>query len=280
MNRHWLQAAARTPNPPRSIVIVLGWWGAEPQHLGKYAELYHDRNCLTVQGIVDTWAVLWKNHLSIDSFSIDTVKKVNKLLQSYENDKVPVILHTFSNGGTFVTERVERLITKAKQGETKPEHTEELLLFDDHLRGQIFDSAPSYPSLDLMMSAMNLAVPGGKMVHLPLLATFSLGLLLSGETFAKNKWLDYWNHLLDSDFCRRQGYIYSTGDEVVSFKDLDYLVAHRKKLLSADKETDVPMEDLIVRRLEDSPHIQHLRAHPEVYHEFIDACLDRWVPDR
>jgi len=260
MNGHFLNVASfALPRQPRAIVVLLGWWGAEPRHLAKYANLYHVKNCITVQGIVSRWVTLVKHDPSIDEFALQTVNHVNKIVRAYEPLKLPVIIHAFSNGGAFVVERMESLIENRKDDA-------EIQFFAERLRGEVFDSAPAYPTKDNGMNALKASIRN-PMLQIPVMAVLYLwGMLLPSSI---RKWFAFWNHIETSKTCKRQAFIYSANDRLTAASPLEDLIVKRQELLGK--------ENLLVKKLDDSPHVMHLRTDPEGYNNFVDECLGKWM---
>lgn len=71
------------------------------------------------------------------------------------------------------------------------------------------------------------------------------------------------------DFPKKQVYLYSKIDSMIRYKDVDKFIAHQQTLGA----------EIDSKCFEDSPHIQHLRVHPEEYRSrcsnFIDEILKK-----
>jgi hypothetical protein len=157
MNR---QHSFLVQHPPadkaRAIVVLFGWWGASTKHLNKYAELYQERGFQTIQVILDKNAILLIDTPAVENCALRTIDKTAKAIRHYSassDKKIPVIFHAFSNGGAYVVERVEHFIRqeilKKELGDT------DVSLVGDHLQGEIFDSAPAWPSTEGFDTAMS-----------------------------------------------------------------------------------------------------------------------------
>jgi Eukaryotic protein of unknown function (DUF829) len=254
---------------PRAVVVIFGWWGAELRHVEKYAELYHERNCATVSVVADTLQVMMHlGYPSLDGCVCDAVSAVAKILRDNEKDgkKIPVILHAFSNAGSFLVERLEVLVQQAR-GDLKLGCSEDLIFVGERLDGQIFDSSPAYPDIKLGFTSTNGVVFGDS-----LLAKFIVGILflLAGGVSVVFNWIlglpdvrwTFWNNMRDGRLCLRQAYVYSTADTITNVAKLEELIENRKKF-----------SKVTVQRFDDSQHVMHLLKHPLVYQKLVDNFL-------
>jgi molybdopterin biosynthesis enzyme len=70
----------------------------------------------------------------------------------------------------------------------------------------------------------------------------------------------WYEEIYESDTRFPQQFIYSTGDELINYEDVDHLVARRKK-----------MNKVFVQKFgSQSPHVAHLRHDEEKYTETIN----------
>jgi hypothetical protein len=250
---------------PRAVVLLLGWWGARIKHLTKYAELYKSRKCLTVQAIAVDMAVLTHNNRLLDECALIAASETAKILRELGNDTVPVIIHSFSNGGAYVVERLEVLIQEARDGKKHGESNEDLILVGERLQGQIFDSAPAYPTASSAIKAMSSVFSNSLLrALLSILVT-----LHACYDYALHNYFgypdgrkDFFKYMANSRICLKQAYIYSAADEITDVVKLEELIAARQKI-----------SDVQICKFDDSFHVQHLRKHVAVYHEFVDSFL-------
>ena len=249
---------------PRAVVLLLGWWGAKTKHLSKYAEIYRQKHCFTVQAIGDKIAVLAHDNSSLDDCICTAVQHMAKLLNAVEND-IPVIVHAFSNGGAYLLERLEKLILKAR--ETKA--NADLILVGERMKGQIFDSSPVYPSVEAATKAMVPVFPS-KFMQMLIGTIFyingALSLFFKFITGKKTYEEQFWEHMISTEMCKNQAYIYSTTDTITNVEHLECLIESREAL-----------SDSNVRRLkfEDSQHVQHLRTHPNDYDKMVSEMIEK-----
>lgn len=254
---------------PRAIVLLMGWWGAELRHVEKYAKLYHAKDCATVSVIADTLQVMM--HLGypcLDNCVRDAAKEVCRIIRNHETSgrKIPVIVHTFSNAGTFMAERLEVLIQQARD-DLKVPCCEDLVLLGARLDGEIFDSAPAYPDIKLGFTSTNGVVFGNSII-----VKIIVGLLffMAGALSVIFNWIlglpdvrwTFWNNMREGRLCLRQAYIYSTADNITNVTQLEELIENRKQF-----------SNVSVLKLEDSKHVLHMTKHPEAYGKLVDDFL-------
>eukprot|EP00797_Seminavis_robusta_P031654 Sro692_g188050.1 transmembrane protein 53 (254) ;mRNA; r:22360-23121 len=244
----------------------MGWWGAELRHVEKYAELYRKRDCATVSVVADTLEVMMHlGYPSLDGCVRDAVSEVAKILRDNEKDgkKIPVILHSFSNAGSFLVERMECLIQLARE-DLKMRGSEDLCLVGARLDGQIFDSCPAYPDIKLGFTSTNGVVFGQSLI-----IKIIVGILffLAGAVSVVFNWIlglpdvrwTFWNNMREGRVCLRQAYIYSTADSITNVYRLEELIENRKKF-----------SNVTVQKFDDSKHVTHMMKHPQTYEKLVD----------
>jgi hypothetical protein len=252
---------------PRAVVLLLGWWGARIKHLTKYAKLYQDRNCLTVQAIAEKSAVLTHNNRSLDECALAAAAHIAKLLDEVDDEKVPVIFHAFSNGGAYLIERLEILIQEARDGKNHGESNKALLLIGERLQGQVFDSAPAYPSAQSAVRAMSSVFTSSIMralISILVTSHYYYDMILHHVFGYPNGRNDFYKFMANSQLCLKQAYIYSAADDITDVKMLEELIASRQKI----------SDDILVKKFDDSLHVQHLRMHEAAYNQVVDRFLE------
>lgn len=251
----------------KAVVVLLGWWGANIKNLSKYAELYRQRNCLTVQAIAQDFAVLTHNNRLLDECALVVASQTAKILRKLGDDKVPVIFHAFSNGGAYLVERLEFLVHEAREGRNHGEGNADLLLLGERLQGEIFDSAPAYPSATSAVKAMSSVFSNSVVLR----ALLSLLVTLHGmyDYILHNVFgyadlrKQFFKNMANSRICLKQAFIYSTADDITDFVRLKELIETRKQIC----------DDVLVTQFDDSLHVQHLRMHPAAYNQVVDSFL-------
>ncbi len=270
-----------------AVVILYGWLGCIPKNLKKYAELYTNHaqhKCAAIYGTVNTAAVIFRHKPSLTASVMDSVRKAASIVREVEASKkmagdsahvgepIPVLLHYFSNGGSFLAIRLKELINDAIAGNIKEEQdSEDLILLNERLKGrghEVLDSSPAFISEAISYRVLDASVP-----NLP------LRILLKGLLFMSLKFhrlisylpgrnaenLVFWNDVLESDLCPRQAFVYSTADRLTDSKKLDEYIDERKK-----RGIDVTA----VLKFEDSDHVMHMRKYPKEYQEkIVDHAL-------
>jgi hypothetical protein len=263
--------------PPRAVVILLGWWGAQMKHVQKYSALYQERNCVTVTGIVESKAILTLDIYALEAFAqklaSQTATVVREMEQAPNNGgkKIPVMIHSFSNGGAYPLWRLEVLIERAMMEKNVAEiqKTQDLLLIGDRLRGEIFDSAPCFPDNNSAMKAMKHSISNTilrNIFRVTLLIHVFLVLVHRILFNKSDSRMDFWKHMTESRLCLNQAYVYSTMDDITDVKMLEELVSARQGHAHAH---------ILVKKFDDSEHVQHYRKYQSEYCELMDTFLDR-----
>jgi Eukaryotic protein of unknown function (DUF829) len=254
---------------PRAVVLLMGWWGAEIRHVNKYAELYQKRDCATVSVVADTLQVM--THLaypSLDDCAREGAREVAKLLRENEKDdkKIPVIIHAFSNAGSFMVDRLEVLIQEARE-DLKAKSSEDLVLVGSRLNGEIFDSSPAYPDVSLGFTSTNGVVFGDLLivkviVGIIFMLAGGLSLLFNWVMGLPDVRWTFWENMREGRLCLRQAYIYSTADSITNVERLEELIKNRKKF-----------SNVTVQKFKDSKHVTHMMTHPATYEKLVDDFL-------
>jgi hypothetical protein len=261
------EVPADLKTPPRAVVLLLGWWGAKSKQLAKYTKLYQDRNCMTVQAIADKNGVLTHNNRLLDECALIAADHVVNLLDELDNKKIPVIIHAFSNGGAYVVERLEVLIQEARDGKNRSESERTLLVLGARLQGEVFDSAPAYPTAQSAINAMSSVFASSIMravVAIVVTSHYYYDMVLHHVFGFANGRKDFYKFMADSRFCLNQAYVYSASDEITDVTLLEELIASRRKIT----------DDILVKKFDDSMHVQHLRMHEVAYTEFVERFLE------
>jgi hypothetical protein len=258
----------------RAVVLVFGWFGSELRHVNKYSQLYHTRNCATVTGVADSYALIKVEKQILDAFALEAAKKVIRILKEEDLD-LPVIAHVFSNGGTIPLSRLETLIHKANRARAKgtmSQMDEDLILLGNAMQkgGQIFDSSPCFPDYVTGLRGIGSGIQNSAFRFVAQFAFLFMILIqtplvwLSGEPSFT---IRFWKHVMERPITSRQAYVYSTKDDITNCTKLEGLIAHRKRTVGS--------ANILIKKFTDSKHVLHLRQHPEEYVAFVDEMLDR-----
>jgi hypothetical protein len=260
---------------PRAVVLLLGFAGAKPKHIAKYADLYNRNRCSTVSGTATNYDIFSANKAGQDAMAIDAVRQVTKVLRACDaskwNDKteIAVVMHIMSNGGSFITTRLGLMLeAAAKEDLQNKQDTEDLRLFAQSLKlgYQIFDSAPGNSTMKSSFNVIKDLIPN-KFIAIPAAAAFTVVVALldatSLVTGRRPEGEIFWNLLLNDTSCMRQAYIYSHSDEICDATKIAEMAEERKKR----------GVHVMTKHFEDSKHVQHLRTHEAEYLEFIATML-------
>ena len=242
----------------RAVIVLLGWWGAERRQLQKYGEIYQNEKCTTVAGVANRFALLRKDDRSLARFADKCITETAAVLRM-SDQKVPVIFHLFSNGGCFVFEQIELQLQKA------PENSDSELV-GRCLRGQLFDSCPSYVTYDSSIAALQGAFPSHIFRFLkPVIRLLYLAEMIKNKVSGIIPWPEsFWDHFLNSKLNTSHAYIYSSNDRITDHSKIDELIKRRQ-------ESPLPVS---VLKFSDSPHVQHFLHHEEEYKHFVIDFVD------
>jgi hypothetical protein len=291
--------ASGAPRNARAIVVLIGWWGAKPQHLNKYGDMYQELlpSAAIVTGTASTLSILLKHDDQLRDFARKGLEAIASVLADYENLHVPVLVHVFSNGGGFVWHHMMDILETQEDAalmqfqhhlpinlsmstidtEETPLHANTALsLMRKNIRGLIFDSSPAYPKIDNGIAALEgSGMVGNRLLMGLLKCIFVLFYVLESLWDRINnrphRLMQYWKGLIECDWDVPQGFIYSSVDRMVDPDHLEEFIQARKTaLLRHDK-----LDGISVLKFDDSPHVLHYKYHPEEYTEFVDGFLQR-----
>jgi len=261
---------------PRAVVLVLGFAGAKPKHVAKYAGIYNTLKCSTVAGTATSTDIFTGNTVNQDALALDAVRQVAKMLKEDDDTepKTPVVMHILSNGGTFISNRIGIMLeshekSNKQQGEKDQETSHDLRLFGERLKlgCQIFDSAPGYFSTQATFNVIRNIMPN-QIIGYPVAALYVVftqvlnfsSYVMGQPTYGE----EFWTRLQKDTSCLRQAYIYSHDDDIIEGKYIEELAEDRKAV----------SEYVVLKRFEKSAHVQHLRKHEEEYVTFVKATLE------
>ena len=287
----WTLSLPNGDEPPKAIVVIIGWWGSQPKHLKKYASNIYtkDWNCATLAGTAPPRDILFKNDTALQIFAQDCLQALSDFLQDSEintNPRIPVFIHLFSNGGGFVWEHMEQLLHNSASdrlfesfssfdSEDTPLHCNtNFYAIRRNLAGIIYDSCPCYPSWRSGKNALSasLTASGSPIIVVWFLtAIMYVGYLLEHlwnciRGKKQHRLKEWFQHLQDSDLCHQEAYVYSTADNVCEPTHLQDFISSRKQRHHAIVE---------VLEFDDSPHVQHYLKHPDEYADFIHTFCSR-----
>lgn len=267
--------------------MLLGWLGAEPKHLKRYAEIYASKGINTLSFVVPVSEVLWfdlgKNVESrVERLANDIV---DWLMESEKDGKKRcLVFHTFSNTGWLVY----GAILSRLQG--KPELMERIKGCivdsggDPELNPKVWAagfvaamlkkrSSAAYPVGEIGEMEPTPTVPKLKQNEPDLLENILLFVLEKLFSFLLN--FPYINQRLlkvltdlskNSPSCP-QLYMYSTADKVIPFSSVESFMEDQRRMGRNVRSFNFQW----------SSHVDHFRTFPDLYSSnvssFLDECL-------
>ncbi|KAF3390596.1 hypothetical protein F1880_008967 [Penicillium rolfsii] len=257
------------PTPPTTIVIF-GWGDGMPKHVSKYADGYHALypSARILVAISKTF------HASNQPLN-DRIQAMMPIIDTVfptptgdggNSPKERLLLHVMSNtGGIFVA---AALAAYQERHGTEKALPHELLVCDSTPGGLVF-------SAQVGRWSRAMAVGTAKMFPWPFIVTQALWwVFLWGnylwERIKGTEPSGVWANRVSNDeqTATRSAsrlYLYSKEDEIVWYEDLEENVAQVKRL--GYRAVDMEM-------FEGSPHVGHMRMHPEQYWNRISGCWD------
>ena len=275
----------------KAVVLMFGWFGSEKKHVRKYANLYIHRKCAVVYGITPPLSVVFDHKPTFRKLAIESVGEVCKLVRQVEEEKrihtiqqekgrsletseekpLPIVVHSFSNGGAFVTTVLASMIKELKE-QTEEEESQDkidLRFFSDRIKSngfEVFDSAPAYLYPEKLHQVIESAIQ-----NVPA-QVISKGLLVVGKGLTQLSDLlrkkepypiQFWNDVIEGDMCKRQAFLYSTKDMLTDFSKVEELIQIRKSRGF----------EVIALNFKDSDHVQHWRKYPKEYENVLEKVL-------
>ena len=227
-----------------------------------------------------------------------------------EKNKIPVIVHMYSNGGTFMVEEMDRQISLLEESAESNYCREEncksnttipaQLIVADRIRRYgylFFDSCPCYLHMvwDIRPEYWKTAFPfpmwnrlssSGvavgdllRKVYLLMAATsLSFWCLLTGSPGRSKK---FWSCMLKPPInARHLVYMYSKNDKVTDSSRIDDLIAEQtqqqrqqQRSFHVDKDGGTNSPSIVAYKYDDADHVDISTVHPEEYNRAIDEAL-------
>ncbi|KAJ5692202.1 hypothetical protein N7462_001625 [Penicillium macrosclerotiorum] len=245
------------PADEPTTIIIFGWGDGMPKHVAKYSDGFHDLYP-SARIVVVLSATLQASKQPLE----DRVKAMMPIIDTVfptptgdGAEEERVLLHAMSNtGGIFVAAAVTAYQERHGGNQRLPH---ELLVCDSTPGGLVFSTQVGRWSRAMAVGTAKF-FPGR----------------LSSPTLCGIQWLSgsepsgVWaNRVMnDESFTTRKSsrlYIYSKEDEIIGYEDLEENVAQVKTLGYRAVDTEM---------FEGSPHVGHMRLHPEQYWNRISEC--------
>jgi len=245
---------------PRAVSIVLGHLGASNATLERYSQLYLNRNCSVIAAASPPLRFMLNQSLRPTAQEI-----VNHAVTALRDvsPKVPLVIHSFSNGGALLLEQIELILSEDDGSQ------EDLQLVSSRLQKgyQFFDSCPCYIRTIWDTSRLTASFPNPKMSSVgrtiyALSASSSLTLWCT-FTLSWHRPQQFWQRMVNSQACNFQIYMYTTTDMASDANAVDQLVETRRSMGI----------DCTAYRYNDSNHCRLDKDHPEEYGKAIDDAL-------
>ncbi|XP_068095637.1 transmembrane protein 53 [Hyperolius riggenbachi] len=243
------------------VVFLLGWAGCKEKHLTKYSEIYHKQGCIVI-----SHTAAWRTIFFAESFGLrslrDEAKKLLDLLFDYEIEKNPIVFHVFSNGGFMLYRYIVELLRSHQR------------MRELHVVGTIFDSAPGNRNVFGSVKALNtiLTANTNRFLRYLALAAFAVMVfILRIILYPMTRFLheNHYDAMIKDPSRWPQLYLYSRADHIISYLDVEKMVAARRY-------RHLPTESL---DFQESEHVCHYRRYPERYSnicsKFLRDCIQR-----
>lgn len=243
------------------IVMLLGWAGCQDRYLMKYSKIYEDRGLITVRYTAPVETLFWKR-----TAMKPIGEKILKLIHDMNFDSHPLIFHIFSNGGAYLYQHISLAIRKNKN--------------PIQIRGMIFDSAPGERRMLGLFRAVT-AIYGKERKKCNCLAAVFITLTLSFMWFVEETYTAFkslfvktepsqtnpFNDLKNEPNQFPQLFIYSKGDVVIPYEDIENFAKYRE-------QRGVDVSKIC---FEDAEHVKIYTKYPQQYIHcvcsFINNCL-------
>lgn len=192
----------------------------------------------------------------------ESAVKVLEMIEDLSLEENPIMFHVMSNAGAILYCSICEVLRSDPQFSKLK------------VRGSVFDSTPCKKRIGAAIKALSTSLPPRNPI-VNLLITFIFSLLIIGKYFF-TQIARLLGLAVDDGDCHEslandpsewpQLYLYSKADKIVSYHDIDELIARRRK------------RGFLIFSLcwEDSEHVSHFRTHRETYlkqcYDFLDIC--------
>lgn len=245
---------------PRAVSIILGGLGVSSDALASYGRMYHaERQCSVVEACSPP--LRFMRNQSLQPTARAVLAEAAKVLKGTPHT-VPLVIHSFSNGGAFLLEEMENLLETEDSDDTK-------LLASRLKQGyQFFDSCPCYIRTIWDVSHLAASFPNrawspyGRSAY-AVAASLSLTAWCTA-TLSLSRPSRFWSRMENSRACSHQIFVYTSADMLSDAAAVDRLIDVRRQSHGVTCS---------VRRYDDSGHCRLDKDHPEDYGRAIDDAL-------
>jgi Eukaryotic protein of unknown function (DUF829) len=304
MRKSLSTAASSNPSKSKPTVVLAGWLGSQPSKLRRYREFYALRGHATILRIATpAMVVSVQPHALIprvpvqprrlswtptdaqeeraagataSSLELKTMHDLawDTLRELHGQESPRFVVHSFSNGGCFLYEQIQRILgTRHEQADIDTSTALRKL----EMVGAVFDSCPG---LDL--STLDGALAYCTADELEQLEAKLPNYRADLQQHLGQRQDEFRQHMLETSPDMPQLYIYSRNDVLAPFAPLDQLVEERAKnarrRMRSRLAGQAPPSPLGVVRtlvLDDSPHCAHYLYHRDQYEAALESFLAR-----
>ncbi|KAK0386387.1 hypothetical protein NLU13_6224 [Sarocladium strictum] len=258
--------ATATPNSPDDpdMILIFGWGDGLPKHVAKYAEgfsgLYPAARQILVLGPISKVFFASLARRVVDMTPV--VEALGDIVNPSATKKSKIMVHCMSNtGGSNYASMLQAYLDK--YGQPFPH---QLVVFDSTPGSPVF----SWKRMGQWSRAMSMGIAG--MFPWPEIVTrFFMGFativvyvagFLSGEEPAGKFAVRVMDDARYVPTETKKLYLYSKEDDLISYEDIESYEAHAR---ASGYETKAVV-------FQGSPHVGHMRLHPEQYWGSIKAA--------
>lgn len=232
------------------VAVLFGWINGTEKQLMKYADLYLRRGVSAV--VVQSRA----RHVMDPVFGAGCAQHVAGFLEAEEPDS-RIFIHGFSVGG-FLYGQLLRTLDSAPTEIRLPRAPGVTGRWSSRVAGQFFDSAVDVDGVPTGLARAATARPWAqKVISATVSSLLSLRPAVSREHNASSS--AFRGHILPVPSTM----LYSAQDKIAD-------PAHIERAAGQWRERGVPVR---MCRVQDSPHIQHLRHHADQYEAAVEEML-------
>lgn len=266
--------AQSKPGSGPDLVILCPWLYARSRHIAKYSasyqEIYPSTPILLLKQ--DGPDMTWRPN----SWQMDDLKAAISVIQKLESGQdaaLRVLMHVFSNGGSFTACQLADAYSIYALSSQRSGHLP--------ISGLVIDSAPSIPTMSTGYAAMSQGLPSslpgpvraaaGLALYTSFLAFSSVSKLMGSEgviTGMRRRLND-----LEGAFMQGRSkriYIYSQTDKMVPYQHVEKHAYEAKEFFNS--LADGLGDELIrLERFEGSKHVAHVVVDPQRYWNIIKA---------
>ncbi|KAJ9635006.1 uncharacterized protein PV06_08633 [Exophiala oligosperma] len=248
---------------PPDLIILCSWMGAHPRYIAKYTKPYqsmfpHSPILLLKQDGPD---LFWKPTFLQRRAIKPALSVIRRVVQSKLPDKPRILLHIFSNGGSYSALFLADAYRTASTNKDEPLPISALIL----------DSTPSLPSSKSAHAAISESLPkSGPMRTVGSAATWAfIGLAKTYETVSGSENITLWlrRKLNEPGSAFTQNglkrlYIYSQSDALIPAADVE---SHARESMDIIGRERVQLEDFVSSR-----HVGHVMLDGQRYWELVE----------